>query len=98
MIERLAFGCGHRRRILCRPNRFRPALQQKHIFAWRKIPRDGPFDILWAAIMTFDPLRNSNEAVELVVAKAWYVLLFNWDFFVDHSCTSRVRAVLAQLA
>ena len=98
MIEWFVLGRGHGRRILCRPNRFRPALQQKHIFARRKVPRDGPLDILWAAIMTFDSLRNINEAVEFAVAKAWYVLLFNWDFFVDHSCTRRVRPVLAQLA
>lgn len=98
MIEWFAFGRGHRRRIFCRPNRFRPALQQKHIFARRKIPRDGPLDILRAAIMAFDALRNTNEAVQLVVAKAWYVLLFNRDLFVDHSCARRLRPVLAQLA
>jgi hypothetical protein len=36
--------------------------------------------------------------MEFVVAKAWYVLLLNRDFFVDHSCARCVRPVLAQLA
>jgi len=87
MIEGFAFGSSDRRRVLCRPCRLGPALQQEDVFVWRKTARDGPLYILRTTVVTFDALRNVDQRVKLGVAEASGVLLIGGDFFVEHSST-----------
>ena len=83
MIKRLALGSSHGRGFLGGPHGFRPALQQKQIFAEWQVAGDGPLNILRAAVVAFDSLRNVDQRVEFIVIQACGVLLFGRDLFVD---------------
>ena len=67
MIEGFAFGSCDRRRFFGCPRRFRTALQQKYVLTRSATSRNGPLDILRAAVMTFNLLGDVDESTNLVV-------------------------------
>lgn len=97
MVEGPALGRGDRGGFPARPHRLGPALQQEHVFVRWQVARNGPLDVLRAAVMTFDAPCDINQRLNFVVAEASDILLIGGHFFIHHAGTTGIWPVLAYL-
>ena len=91
-----AAGAATFARSFCRPDRLRPALQQEHVVPRRRV-RDGPLDVLRAAVVRLDLPGDRDQFGDLVVGDRRPVAQLRRDVVLDHPVARRVGPVPAGL-
>src|SRR5919202_1800234 len=98
MVERAGLGPGDRRLLLGGPHRLRAALQQEDPRPRWAVARDGPLDVLRAAVVLLDLAAQPGQRADLLVVEAGLVLQVRGHVLLPHPRAGRVHAVLAELA